>query len=546
LSFFEKKKNKLIFIIIIVLALSLGIPAITETKEDSEGNWMVFGIIRLEIFVLAVGLVVTGIGTGVGLFFTAMENKGSRDEKNLSMLGNFSNQISNLKDKERQLKTKKDCEIYAQNFVDLMDQIAFLHIEETIPSKVTKYFENEFAYALTMIEWLENYNIDKGGKKRENEIKWEEHVKTLNVINGDKKEYTWSSLIKWCQKLKKPPIEPIEYKSLPPAMLKYDLLPEEEISTAIDLIKGYSEQITELKNRERQLKTQKDCEIYAQNFVDLMDQIAFLYVKNMFPADLTKYFENEFAYALTMIEWLGNNNIEIGSKRKAKGAKWNDYVKSLELRNGNKEEFVWSSLIEWCQVRRTPPIEPIEYELLPPSMLEFKNLPKEEIDTTIGMMKEYGDKLSELTQKEKNFKDDSFLDCELYAISYLDLVDQIAFLHLKNMFPEELTRYFENNFCYALTLYNWLKENKLSGPVVVIEKEEQNNDNGREIEDINQWIKSKGDTAEVSKEFTWTDLMSWCKSEELEPFEQDQLPPKMRNMKVPEEFWLDRYKKNKN
>jgi len=48
---------------------------------------------------------------------------------------------------------------------------------------------------------------------------------------------------------------------------------------------------------------------------------------------------------------------------------------------------------------------------------------------------------------------------------------------------------------------------------------------------------------EVDKDFTWTDLMTWCKTHSLDPFEDDQLPPIMRNMKIPEEFWLDIYKK---
>jgi len=77
---------------------------------------------------------------------------------------------------------------------------------------------------------------------------------------------------------------------------------------------------------------------------------------------------------------------------------------------------------------------------------------------------------------------------------------------------------------------------------MVKEKDEKNNEEVREIEDLKQWVKSKKDTAEVLREFTWTDLMSWCKLKELDPFEEDQLPPIMRNMKVPEEFWLDIYK----
>jgi len=36
--------------------------------------------------------------------------------------------------------------------------------------------------------------------------------------------------------------------------------------------------------------------------------------------------------------------------------------------------------------------------------------------------------------------------------------------------------------------------------------------------------------------------MIWCKKQNLDPFEEDQLPPNIRKIKVPRSDWLDMYK----
>ena len=53
-----------------------------------------------QIIILAIGLIVTSVATGIELYFTTIENKSARNEKNLSMVGNFTAQVSNLKDKD--------------------------------------------------------------------------------------------------------------------------------------------------------------------------------------------------------------------------------------------------------------------------------------------------------------------------------------------------------------------------------------------------------------------------------------------------------------
>jgi hypothetical protein len=501
-----------------------------------------------EILLIIIGLVVTAIASGIGLFFTAMETRESRKEKNLSMVGSFTAQLSSLKDKERNLNTQKDCEIYALNFVDLMDQIAYLRIEKTIPDLVTKFFENDFAYALTMIEWLrENKIISDTSPERPGAVKLnqQDYFASLSVNDDNNDEFTWSSLIKLCREKIPSPIEPLEKNNLPPAMIKdFSSLPTEEIDTAIELVKGYSEQITNMKEKERGLKTKKDCEIYALNYVDLMDQIAFLYLKNMFPSDLAKYFENEFAYALTMIKWLNNNKIidkysevSIGDGEKD----WKNYFDSLEIDDIRGNEFTWSSLLGWCREKKSC-IQPLEDVNLPPIMKEeFNSLPDESVETSLEIIKDYGERLSKITEKEKDFGESGFLECELYANSYLDLVDGIAFLYRQKVIPEQIAEYFENNFCYALTLYSWLLKQKLANPIKIRKKAVPGDKDEKNLEG---WLKNTdSEIWEVDKDFTWTDLMTWCKTHSLDPFEDDQLPPIMRNMKIPEEFWLDIYKK---
>lgn len=96
----------------------------------------------------------------------------------LELVRSYGQQLTELMDKERSLSTKKDCEIYAMAYLDLMDQIAYLYEQGSIPQSVAKYsyFGNNFSYAKSMLKW----------------------IKTKNVVLPKDVNETWIDLVNWC------------------------------------------------------------------------------------------------------------------------------------------------------------------------------------------------------------------------------------------------------------------------------------------------------------------------------------------------------------
>lgn len=90
--------DKLILIILIVGVIIGSIIVVLNSKTVNE-ELKKIGMDG-QIIILAIGLIVTSVATGIGLYFTTIENKSARNEKNLSMVGNFTAQVSNLKDKD--------------------------------------------------------------------------------------------------------------------------------------------------------------------------------------------------------------------------------------------------------------------------------------------------------------------------------------------------------------------------------------------------------------------------------------------------------------
>ncbi len=429
---------------IAILCFLIGFSSNSAFAQDN-------GITDMDIATY-IGVIIAVIATVIGVYYAAKAENRASDERTQGVVEGYSNQITELRDKESSLKSASNCEAYAVNYVDLMDRIAYLYRSETLPTETAGYFENEFAYALTMIQWIEKHNvIDKLPKG---------------------KDSMWTDLLGWCNEK----IDPLDEAQLPMPMQKYDELPVEEVDRVrmLQLIEGYSQQITELKNKERSLKTTTDCETYAINYVDLMDQIAFLYAQESIPKDIGRYFENEFAYALTMIQWIEKHNV-IDKLPKGKDSMWTD-------------------LLGWCNEK----IDPLDEAQLPMPMQKYDELPVEEVDRVrlLDLIKDYGKILADFTKQERDLK--TKIDCEVYAMAYLDTLDQIAYLQKQKAIPQEVTNYFENNFAYGLNLWEWYNQNVRDKP---IEKDEI--------------------------EPTWTDLKGWSKEKNIEPFDGEVLPKPM-------------------
>ena len=318
----------------------------------------------------------------------------------------------------------------------------------------------------------------------------------------------------------------------------------------LSIVEGYSSQLTELKNKERALKTKKDCETYAQNYLDLMDQIAYLCRKSRgIPKDVRDYFENDFAYALTIIGWLKENNLikeksieDFFEPPKQEYEKLNNvdrietaeiHINDVYIKNPEKfedsieaKQFPWYDLICWClRGNDKKVITPFDDDQLPNAMYFYDQLHEEDIEGTLEIVKGYGEKLTELSREESSLT--NILECELYAIAYLDTLDSIAYLLRKNIIPQGVAEYFENYFAYGLRMIIWLGKVNLGEPIKTAKK--KNKKSVPKDVSFEQWYEDKDPDIEVVREYPWPDLLNWCKERGIEPYDKDQLPQIMQD-----------------
>lgn len=120
------------------------------------------------------------------------------------LLRGFHEDLTNRLDKNSILKTTEDCHRYANDYLNTIDQIAFLAIERKIPLGISNYLSRFFAYGLTIIDWYDH------------------------MIGEDFKriaQKNWPNYFLYCQKNS---IEPNPDDKLPKIMQDYNLLQEKE------------------------------------------------------------------------------------------------------------------------------------------------------------------------------------------------------------------------------------------------------------------------------------------------------------------------------
>lgn len=295
-------------------------------------------ILSDEIVWVAWGVLIAAGSAIVAIVFDIYDRHKQNKAQILELVRSYGQQLTDLMDKERSLTIKKDCETYAMAYLDLMDQIAYLYRQGSIPQSVAKYkyFENNFSYASTMLMWVKEKKV---------------------VLQKDINDDTWEDLVEWC---KKQDIGEYDPDQLPDAMQNYDSLPDDDITGLLEVVRGYSKQLTDLMYNERTLITKLDCELYAIAYLDLMDQIAFLYSKGSIPKDIAVYFENNFEHAMTLLEW-------IEKKKDTLLPKNDDSWKG-------KWTGPWTDLVQWCE-KQVPKIEASGDVNLPDAMQNYGLLP---------------------------------------------------------------------------------------------------------------------------------------------------------------------------
>ncbi|MDX1372595.1 MAG: hypothetical protein R3321_08990, partial [Nitrososphaeraceae archaeon] len=89
-----------------------------------------FQVISDIDFWIGVGIVAGIILSVWAIWNSAKERKDQINKENLEVIQNYGNQISDIVKREKELDTKLDCALYAEQYLDTLEQIATLHEKE--------------------------------------------------------------------------------------------------------------------------------------------------------------------------------------------------------------------------------------------------------------------------------------------------------------------------------------------------------------------------------------------------------------------------------
>lgn len=89
-------------------------------------------------------------------------------------------------------------------------------------------------------------------------------------------------------------------------------------TTYSQLLRGFHEDLTTRLNKNSVLKTTEDCERYANDYLNTVDEIAFLDLNKKIPRDIAKYLQRFFAYGLNIVNWyndmVGEDFLKVAKK----------------------------------------------------------------------------------------------------------------------------------------------------------------------------------------------------------------------------------------
>ena len=274
----------------------------------------------------------------------------------------FGEIMNNISSKEKDLNSKLDCSLYVEQYLDTLEQVATLYHKRVIPKKAADYFENKFSYGINLLNWYNEYVNKKpsefdpssegfGDEENKEEERWRDFKWFCR--GGDTRKIKITKFKEEEEKKKR--------KILPDVMYDYNFLPNEEglrPSEVLEIMRNYSKQLTDLSGREPDLQTKIDCSVYAEQYLDTLEQIAYLFNKKSLATDAVTYFENNFSYGLTLKKWYSLAVIG-AEEQEERWKEFDSYCKNFKDEEGNEKE-----------------ITPFTIEnTLPTAMLYYKTLP---------------------------------------------------------------------------------------------------------------------------------------------------------------------------
>jgi len=114
------------------------------------------------------------------------------------------------------------------------------------------------------------------------------------------------------------------FRILPDAMFDYEWLPDEEglkPKEVLEIMRNYSKRLSDLSSTETNLQTKIDCSIYAEQYLDILEEIAYLFNNKSLATDSLTYFENNFNYGKTIYTWYDKVVLGAGSQEE----RWKEF-----------------------------------------------------------------------------------------------------------------------------------------------------------------------------------------------------------------------------
>lgn len=287
---------------------------------------------------LGAGVILAALATAAGIGLTLTERKKESDKRTQELIKTYADEIREITNKETTLQTKQDCALYAEQYLDTLEQIATLRAQKIFSDNAIKYFDNNFAFGRDLWWWyhkfihgFEDEMQDKIWKATEDSkserfsisylypeltehSKLVEKSKSLeNFLNDDR----WPEFRKLCA------VKPITFfeneytgiegypadvwRVLPDIMYyDYDDIPDENGLTKaelVDIIRPFANDLSDFVEKEKQMETLEEFEVYAEQYLENLEQIATLFRNNIIPKKAKEYFENKFSYGCNLWEW---------------------------------------------------------------------------------------------------------------------------------------------------------------------------------------------------------------------------------------------------
>ena len=272
----------------------------------------------------------------------------------LESIQKFSDKIIEIKNLERKLHSKLDCIVYAEQYLDTMDQIASLYRKRLFPKDAVSYFENYFGYGINLMNWY--YKFVLKGKIKEFDS--DEKITQQELDDESEREDRWIDFRWICRggdarrpenKIKRfiRKDEDMEESviavigneiTLPMTMYQYEELPEEEgvnPEEVLEIMREYSTTLIEITETETKLKTQADCAVYAEQYLDILDQIAYLLNTKALATESSTFFENNFSYGLTLKIWY---DLMVTGAEGQEG-RWSEFIKYCDAFQDDKYNY---------------------------------------------------------------------------------------------------------------------------------------------------------------------------------------------------------------